>query len=143
MGLFNILMEMAFERKKALDKIDSVSDRLSEKMVLLHHCDKSSDNIPHWKNTINSHISTIFRASFLKNNKRVSRTDLIELIVDQYSGEYDDYLRNYAAVRSEKLETSFTEASYDDYKEIKNHLIKLVDLILKNSIYSPKYEDLV
>ena len=148
MSLFDIIMnttlfEMAYERKAVMDKIRSVSIKLAEKMVLLHHCDKSSSNIQHWITSTNGHLDLIFQFTFLKGNKRLSKKDIFTLLVEDTFGDYDDYIRRYRTVVKLKNETAFSDASSEDYLTIKRQLEKIVDAMLISKTDAPEYEDIV
>ena len=136
------LLEMAFERKRAMQLIPSIASMLTRKLVLLHHASETSRDIPHWKTTTNGHLKEIHDLTFLKKGSRISHSDLTQLLVDEPFGEFDDYLRHYNYVKFDKSDTEFSPPSRDDYAKIKRRLFNIVDVTLAQKHDSPKYDDI-
>ena len=138
----NLLLEMAYERKRSMELIPPIASRLASKLVLLHHAHESSRDIQHWKTTTNGHLREIHSMTFFKKGGRIKHSDLHQLVVDEPFGEYDDYLRHYNYVKSEKSETELSPPSYEDYTAIKDKLHNVVSIAMAQKHDSPKYQEL-
>ena len=64
------------------------------------------------------------------------------LLVEDTFGDYDDYIRRYRTVVKLKNETSFSDASSEDYLTIKRQLEKIVEAMLISKTDAPEYEDI-
>ena len=133
------ILEMSYQRKRAIDLIGNQASELANHMVMVQHAPNS---LPanHWKTEINSFISNIHDATFLKNKKRLKRDDIHELVFSEPLGEYEDYTRRLNRAAKTKTEVAFSNHSEEHYADLRRKYKNLVDALTTKD--TPTYEQI-
>ena len=133
------LMEMSYQRKRAIDMVADHAHQLALHMILVHHA-RDERNVNHWKGEINGFLGSIDSSADLKKGRRLKHNDFNEHVFEGPMGEYHNYTRKHANLMKTKPESNLTPASPEDYEIIKKRYHKAVEMFSGDK--SPSYSDI-
>lgn len=146
---FKMLNEMAYERNRALEKVEDLMPQIVEHLLKILITENEVEiNLNHWSSEIENWLKLINRFSRLKNNTRLKYRDYVDnlwvhfsekdILIDISSMSYNYIFADYdmnelREVIFEFFDLVFTKMSQDKFNELKiKELLK--DLYKKREI---------
>jgi hypothetical protein len=120
----------AFDRKKAMQTLDSYQDIIADHLILLFLADPSSPNIPGWEKELNGwRMSLVRRNRSGGKGKNFSREDLIKAIWIEPLGTPED---REIIINQLNHTKGLQLRAIDDEKEFKRFVARYIYSIEKN-----------
>jgi hypothetical protein len=120
-----ILFEMAYERKHALNRLDSLSHQISTHILKLIIFNNSS-NFNHWLGELNSWLNQVDDIRLKPNNKKLNKQDYLKYLKELYLENEDQVQKNIQKLK--KLYPN-EQVSIDDSTKVTNKLNNLINKI--------------
>ncbi|MGI0076100.1 MAG: hypothetical protein ACREAU_01685 [Nitrosopumilaceae archaeon] len=123
------LFEMAYERKKAIETVISLSPQIFEHLIKIFVF-KLPHAKYHWIKEVNRWFTTIDRIILKPNNKRLTAEDIYEWMIFDSSPHYSVEFINSSVRRMLRME--FKDVAVSDYDA--NHLLNIILRIIQKVV---------